>query len=446
MARRFNNKNLSTPYIESLKQVKNIQFMSGEKRADDHRRDRDELDSDRLFLEDFVKLYTGHPGLLNTPIPNLMNMVNHLPPSGSFELYNNETCTEFHHLLLELLDRFKEALDSLIALDRVKTANLSDQAVKKFNQHVSDVHRNGYGLLRLSRGRAFQRYLENIKTLLKDPRGGSNVGASIRQHEGDIEGDIDEELEEIQSFLSQKGSDGADTALLKSYTAWLRLMVGHFDAVKILVRYVTSQHFLYDSISIEILLPPPTDSALLPWSQLFANFKFLPKSTSQPAVNNNEIFNFLQDGISNAIKVRDAVLQAQNALKCWKAQNHVKTRQAINLLKISTDKDVKEMATDLYPKISKPNSLSDEDRIDITNKIQKLCTVLGELSDKDRFFLSLNSLSFKGTIHCEACLATLLPAFTGGIPTGDSKYKEIKILPNMQVEYPLSHLFLLFIF
>jgi len=171
MARRFNNKALSVPYIESLKQVKDIPFMSQPRRerADD-RRVRYETDSDRRFLEDFVKLYTEDRDLLNTQIPNLIAMANNLPPNnGFFQLYANETRTEFHYLLLELLDRFKNALDALVAWDKDEADKGSDQAVEQFNRNVDDVHRNGYALLRLSRGHAFQMHLENIKTLLEDP-------------------------------------------------------------------------------------------------------------------------------------------------------------------------------------------------------------------------------------------------------------------------------------
>jgi hypothetical protein len=64
-------------------------------------------------------LYTHHPDLLNTAIPKLIKMAANGPSNnGVFQLYTDETSTEFHLLLLELLDRFKEALGKLIGLDR----------------------------------------------------------------------------------------------------------------------------------------------------------------------------------------------------------------------------------------------------------------------------------------------------------------------------------------
>jgi len=423
------------PYIESLKQVKSIPFMLQPSReAGNDRRDRDGVNNDRGFLEDFVKLYAECPELLNARVPNIIKMAKNMPPPGvAIQLYTNETRTEFHHLLLELLDCFKKALDQLIALD--KAADGSDRAVEKFNQNVNDAHLYGYALLRLSRGRAFRMHLENVESLLEDPRR-SNAGASIEEH--------DEELVAIRSVLPPNGSDSAGEALVNSYIAWLRLMVGHFDAVEIIVRYVTSHLFPYDSISIEILLAPPTDKALLPWPELFTNHKFLRKSVMAnyvSTVTNDEIHKFLNDSIARASEAK----QVQNALKVWDLlePDVQKTCQSLQPLVKSKDENVKEKVVVVLEKVTDWKRHGSEGvRDEITNEIKALCGIFGEPSDRDRFFLNLSQMSFTGTLHCEACLASLLPAFTQDIPIDDSKYKEIKILSGMQVEYPLSHLFL----
>lgn len=427
------------PYFESLKQlaVENIPLISQprENGADDKRRDRNETDSDWLLLNDFVKLLLDP----EIPIPNLINMANNLPPHGeSFQLYTNETRVEFHLLLVKLLQSFKNALDALVTMGK-RSDKVSDG---EFNRTVGDVYVYGYALLRISRGRAFRMHLENIEDLLEDPRQSS---ANVRAIEGfideeleAIEGLIDEELEAIQSFPSQKGR-GGKSALSKSYTAWLRLVVGHFDAVEILIRYVTSQHFPYDSISVKILLSPSTDSNLLPWSKLQ---NYLPSFSD---ITNAEIHNFLQKNITMSLKASNAINNAQNALQSFKQHNYNKTRQSLQLfmkpLTASDDKSdvedsevLKKKATEILSQIPGKTNDGNLNGFGIISDIQALCDMLEELSDRDRFFISLNSLSFKGTMHCEACLASLLPAFTQEIPANDvSKYKDIKILLEMQV-------------
>ena len=500
IGRRF-RRTLSMAYIKSLKQVQDIppvqprikqadgpvEAADGPVKAADGpvkaENNRVEVESDRLFLECFVKLYTDCQDKLDTRIPNLIKMANNMPPKDvDFQLYTNETCTEFHHLLLELLDRFNNTLDALTTLDKDEAAKDSDQGNKLFNRNVGDLHRYAYGLLRLSRGLAFQMHLENIKSSLVDPRR-SAAGASIEEHDEEPDRELEEELEAIP----RAGSD-AEKALLESYIAWLRLVVGHFDAAEILARYVTSSHFQYSSISVDILLSPPTDSALLPWSQLFTH-NFLPSTRTLYPTSNDEIFSFLEKGISMASKAKDAIHHVQNALRCWcpDQPDALKTRQFLQLLVGLVDKSIGDKQKSIGDKQKsigdKRKIIGERDKIigerdkiigerdkiigdkakaiitsirtwegnhrehladnyKIANDIKELRGVLGELSHHDLFFLNLEKKAFKGTLHCEACLASLLPAFTLDIPADDSKYKEIEILPMMQVEYSLSDLFL----
>jgi hypothetical protein len=424
MARRFNNKDLSIPYIESLKQVKLIPLISDASSiADDSGCDGNEVASDRFFLEDFVKLYAGNPELLKSRVPKIIQMAENMPPTNiDIQLYTNETRTEFHHLLLELLDCFNKALDQLIALD--KTSKGSAPAIKNFNDNVDDVHLYGYALLRLSRGRAFRKHLENIESFLDHPHR-SNTGVS------------DPELEAISRL-----------ALVNSYIAWLRLMVGHFDAVEIIVRHVTSKDFPYDTIIVEILLAPPTNKTLLPWQELFTDYKFLRKSdAANSTVTKEEIFKFLQDGMAAALKKKDVLHDLQSALRIWslgEADSRKASHFLDHLMKL-TDQEKDEIAA-VKKKISDWKhhvpSNSPDSRDDITNEIKALLDVFGELSDRDRFFLYLKNMSFTGTLHCEACLASLLPAFTNDIVKGHSGYKDIKVLSHMQVDYPLFRCFL----
>ncbi|KIJ94948.1 hypothetical protein K443DRAFT_62181, partial [Laccaria amethystina LaAM-08-1] len=161
IARRFNNADLSRRYIECLKQVKEIPIMSqpGKDRSVHYHRSQIETNSDRLFLEDFVTLSNIDHDLIRTHIPNILQLANNLPSNDKdFELYTDETSTEFHNLLLEILDRFKSTLDTLMAFDRDKAARESD-CHHVFSKNVHNIHVYGYALLRLCRGRAFRIHL-----------------------------------------------------------------------------------------------------------------------------------------------------------------------------------------------------------------------------------------------------------------------------------------------
>ncbi|EDR03278.1 uncharacterized protein LACBIDRAFT_331732 [Laccaria bicolor S238N-H82] len=253
------------------------------------------------------------------------------------------------------------------------------------------------------------------------------------------------------------------SSLLFLWKDWLRLIVGHFDATERLVIYVTSEQFQQDSISIKILVAPPTDSALLPWRQLFKN-NFLPKFGAINAlstITNKEILEFLNNGISMAVQARNLIHHAELALG-WLDKPDLQyetTWQALQYLATNaTNTTVQDHATTIIEKLQEWNGLhnslckvnerllgGDERHIEMTSEIahgiRGLCGELGELDASDRFFLNLENPSFNGTLHFEVCLASLLPAFTRCIPPDDNNYKEMKILSNLQVAYPLSHLF-----
>lgn len=209
----------------------------------------------------------------------------------------------------------------------------------------------------------------------------------------------------------------ADTgkSLLKSYKAWLRLIVGHFAATEHLVVYVTSDQFQRDSISFKILVAPPTDSALLPWHQLFEN-KILPKSGAiipLSTITNEGILEFLNNGISMAVQARDLIDNAELALG-WLDKPDLEyetTRQALQYLATNAaNKIAQDHATTILKKLQEWNDLhnslckvneqpfgGDERRIEIAKKaaietaseiadeIRALRGELGELDASNHF-------------------------------------------------------------
>jgi hypothetical protein len=410
MARRFQHKNMSIPYINSLKQVKIIPVMPQSRRAP-RVEGTIEDESDRLFLVTFVATLIKCPQSLKSSIPTLIEMAkellsNHGIIGQDFELYTNETSTEFHHLLLELIDDFK---DALVVLGKATKDNHI-----AITRAVDGVHRNGYALLRLARGCAFQMHLENIKFLLEDPHQPYD-----KNLDGEPNEEFDEELEAIRSVLPPTGSDGAEKALVKSYVAWLRLMVGHFDAVEILVRFVTSQSFPYNHISVEILLAPRTDNNLLPWRELFTK-NYIPQSGAKQlssTVTNQQIQDFLETNILLVSEVQTA----QDALDAWSRSELLKTCQVLNELTKSHKKDVESKAMTILELL--PKKLKNRDP-KITQELQALRNMMVQPPGSNDFFLNLDSKKFTGTLHCEACLASLLPSFTEGLSTDDSNDEE----------------------
>jgi len=365
-----------------------------------------------------------------------------------FQLYNEKTCKEFHLLLLELLDRFQRSLKDLKDLNDLKShrgsANVTSTPDNdQFENYVFDVLFAGDALRMIAKGAALRMHLRTIEAKLVDPRrpdmslpmpGGN---AEKDEEQGEEQDERDEELEAVQpSALSMEGNMPVRVPLWKSYRNWLKLMVIYFDAVHILDEYVTGPTFKDRRISLKILVVPSTDKALLPWRELFTDSKLFPTQheADHLPTTNDEILQFLEFAASpdmigysnsiNAIKTgwdqknKDAIIQSLATLdKLFSnAQKYGWCNSASNLTAMIND-------FDFSAKPSSSDKLSDK----ITNRIESL-------ADTGKFFAFMRKrIEFRGRLHCEACLASLLPAHLGEDVTIDSKHKGV--LVQMKVRY-----------
>ena len=357
MEHRLGNKTLSKPYIDSLNLVKpeDVSFNESLPHEQPSRR---ENEADWSFLE-FVQI-TAHR--LRTQIPHIREQAELAAANKDFQLYNKNTCKEFHLLLLELLQRFQTSLKDL-------KANVDND---QFPNYVRQVLSAGYGLQTMSKGTALRMHLRTIEAKLVDPRRPDmsmpmpRGNAEKDEEQGKAQGEEqdeeqDEELEAVQtSAVSMEHNVPVPVPLWKSYRNWLKLMVIYFDAVSTLFQYITGPTFNNQRISLKILVAPPTDKALLPWRELFNDPKLFPTETeADPFSTNADILNFLNDA-----------------------------------------------------------ALSNKECV--------------------RFLKALKE--FSGTLHCEACLASLLqPAHLSNNVTIDSHWQGI--LDQMKVHYVVSRRF-----
>ena len=98
MVRWLGHKTLSQPYIHSLELVKDVPFNESLRGQPSTR----EIASDRSFL----LLVLEGIDQLRTPIPHIHKQAKSISANQDFQLYNENTCKEFHFLLLELLQGF----------------------------------------------------------------------------------------------------------------------------------------------------------------------------------------------------------------------------------------------------------------------------------------------------------------------------------------------------
>jgi hypothetical protein len=454
----------SRHYLQSLVHVKDFAFnpqpvgeTSTNKTPRDSRRERQEIHNDRRLLEDII-MRNGTP---SDGIPiNLSHMFlaahNSDLKEEPFELYNSTTYMEFHQLLVKLLVGFRDTVASLSAQSNraIKELQILDKTAFKRDMSKGRVY--GYALMRMARGRAFRMHMENIEHLLSDYTPDTEASVPEGEQEGE---DEDEELEAIQ--VDKKGS------LSKSYGAWLRLMVIHFDAIEILVSFVNGVGSSYDAISIKILVPPTTSQEVLPWSELFTDPNLFPQSdVLNPNLitkSNAEIKQFLQDAIENARFASESYNQAKKAQTNWNSNQLVASRDALaKLTKITSSSptplqpetvsvEALQSAVSQWISLSKKKKKiladfnQDENlklKLFIDEGIKKICAIYCEPPAIDKFYLDFDKEnSFSGTLHCEAYLASLLDNFTQHFEI-DSTRVDMQTLQEMKVD-PLSHFFVI---
>jgi hypothetical protein len=200
-----------------------------------------ETSNDQVFLS---KLLPDIEPLLVNKIPNLMMEGRH-----PHNLYTKETCTEFHLLLCELLEKFAEYLNDIQAL-QTQTSIVTVLVLDKLNL----ILRVGTTLRLMVRGAAIKKHLKVIENFLPDRLD------LVKQKEGGgrDEDDKDREDEEFVALHSNKPLPRWKTCI-----DWLELMVIHFDAIQVLICFVG--HRSNKTINIAILSQCPPDARMLSW-------------------------------------------------------------------------------------------------------------------------------------------------------------------------------------
>lgn len=187
-------------------------------------------------------------------LPEIASLVNETPKlletRGANNIYTSDTSTEFHLLLLELLEKFSEYLAAL------KDIQNSPESKEQILDQLDLVIRVGTMLRFMVRGSAIKTHLKVIEDFLPK-REDSTQGSS---------GDEDEELAPLDNDKS--------SARWKAGLDWLELMVTHFDAIQTLVRFTAHRPTIKIDIKILSLVPP--DNKMLPWKDLLNHKTYFP--------------------------------------------------------------------------------------------------------------------------------------------------------------------------
>jgi len=380
MLRRFKQP-ASRLFIESLESVKAWEF-DEDKRGQPSKK---EIGNDREFVADYL-LPTEWRALVGE-IPNLINQAKLVGDKTKTveRLYTQETCMEFHKVLIYVI---KDFMNSLNALQGAKP-NALTRGTEDFKKKVLRAAVSGYMLQKLTKGAAIKMHLNTIAPLLKSWNDCHSQTSMSTQGPIENSEERDEDIEAVCESVKKGDS------LATSYLDWLRLLVTHFDAISVLVGYVTGPEFNCEAISIEIVVAPRVEPILLPWRTLFSDATLFPITTPLDfpltgTTTNAAILKFLNQAL-------ETLPQFKVARDAWSRGDKDATIRCFEKLMTSKVKSWVKCAERMLAMLSN-DSFSD----DITTEIQSMCK-------STAFFDALAAdKGFSGTLHCEACLASLL--------------------------------------
>ncbi|KAF8905270.1 hypothetical protein CPB84DRAFT_1845067 [Gymnopilus junonius] len=371
-------------------------------------------------------------------------------------LYSRESLIEFHSLILDLLQHFR---DSLAQLNMHSGSQPPDMCTK----HIANIFVYGGLLMSLSRTRAFRDHLDNISdildiivqpTILPWDFDQSEESQSVEDENDPNDGSAEVANGNLQQVPLEEDIPPILTKA-KPYRDWLRLILAEFEATDVLIQFFVQKLDQNAKINVRIVDPPTVDKQQLPWEQLFApDSSYIPSVTLGFAEDNADILAYLQDSLGanpagafawlmslasivfdslnqNLLTARDKVSGQVDLLKAL--QKHRKTDRMfpvnslspklhvfpgwLDLLEnLATDIDaLNEVETNRNIKTSSwagglPDvSMALQDSRTINLRIKNAIT---EMKQYANFFAKLKvrlaAENFGGRIHCEACLTSLI--------------------------------------
>ena len=404
-------------YIKALKSVKDFQFQ--------HRRPREAtkfgIQNERQFLEHTASLPFAEE--LKVKFPNIFVQADLAERNEAFQLYTENTCKEFHGLLLELLDRLI-CLLQCVGDSTVRGSTSRKEDGKQADDTLWTVLLLGVMLYELTEGIALKTHLRSISPVLSEQHRINTHTLILTPKEK--QAPAAKESAAIQLLpvgITIARESHEDKTMWESYMKWLKAIVAEFDAANIVASYVAGQQLSHRNFFFHIIVSPPVDKALLPWRELFANTSIFPqKRRHYTGATLEQIVQFLDAGVRS--NCRDSSRWAEHVRDSWAAGNLDRTIEGLQDLKSSTLPNCPEFASYILCLFKKGTIDSASEKFDISDDLDSLCGIA-------KFFIFLKDLDeqvfdFTGTLHPEASLASLLEHFKDSAPEVMVMYTHIR--------------------
>jgi hypothetical protein len=305
MFRRLHHPTLSTPFYNSLKKLDYSRLPEPPVTIYESAQ---EEERDRTLLS--ILLTAFHSDLP----PNLLQQAEAAVAGHHFQAYSAKTHVEFHKLLCDSIQIFRDLLKELNDYDNAKRSKPFKLDVYRGCLYTAVLR--GETLFQIVQSTAIVKHLQLIEPLLVDLRRDKGSDRNLPEifddsnddsndddnddkdddkddkdddKDDDIDDDIDDDKDddELRSIQPEAVYEGrALVPLWKAYHHWLLLMVAYCDSALTLRNFINETQV--SKIVIKILVPPKATTTLLPWEELLQSRHF-------PEDSKNDISTFLKE-------------------------------------------------------------------------------------------------------------------------------------------------------
>ena len=429
--RRFKSRS-SKEYLNCFNSVKpeDIHVQASSQRP----RLRNELENDHNFLIilEARKIVPDYENSYPNTVANALKRPPDYATTSKFELFNDTTCKEYHSLFIYLVSQYQQLVDQIATLAKKRESfeNILDLAVK-----------TGHALLTMVKGRAFHLYLSTIASELSSflPKD-SHIEPDRRNNEGrdneerDNEERDNEERNNEECNNEERDNMGADlwepvqadatTALWKPFKSWIMLILAQLEAANILCGFVRQSEVRQAQIDVKIVHAPLVSDQTIPLEELFQK-KYIPAGPPADPKTNAKLLDF----IKTAKTLKGQVELLEKLEENWDPIKGKDALQVLSEVKKQHQEDsdqgldpANEAIYMLSAEIIKLLSQPKQDAI-IPAKITVLKDLLKEKQHRYNLPISGRTI-FKGALHCEAALASILDKTTrDGIQARIAKHK-----------------------
>jgi hypothetical protein len=422
---------------------------------------RIELENDRKFL---IILGKGKiaPNY-EEQFPNIANVVKELPNmtdetsprakvtapghcTTTFELFNDTTWKEYHRLFMALMVQYRTLMKNI-------ASEANDGG--PFEVNLDRAVETGHALLTMVKGRAFYLYL-------------STIAPNLSMHfSEDSQIESEERDAEAGTTLWDPVEVDPSMVLWKPFKAWVMLILVQLDAADALCAFVKQAELSNAEIDVKVVYSPIVSAETIPLEDLLAQTDYIPDAPITDPKTNAKLLDFVKT--ANTLKSQAG--RVASFKKKWDPKHASDAKSFLQQILDETKKeheedgkqrnggdDSKKIISELCSQIIELLSRSPQDAgADIPMKFSALEI---ELKDRQaRYNLPFTErATFKGTLHCEAGLASILDKTTresirARIETlnqADGKKKDEKLYRSLSqlledtkvVFFPLFNLFL----